>query len=72
MLVPGAFLAGLGLLSACGSGDPPRRPVVLELATWWSSMAEPSPHSLLDVQKDTGRHDQHRSLASPQILQPRC
>jgi glucose/mannose transport system substrate-binding protein len=72
MLVPCALLAGLGLLSACGSGDPaPPDPVVLELATWWSNVADNRAlTALLDVHRKTfpGVTITTLPLSSPQVL----
>jgi len=53
ILMPGALLAGLGLLSACGgSDDAAPAPVTLELATWWSGVSELAAlNALLDVHK---------------------
>src|SRR5258708_4983104 len=73
MLVPGAFLAGLGLLSACSSGgDTPAEPVTLELATWWSSVSDNNAlRELLDAHKAIPPDVTVNviPLASPQVLQ---
>lgn len=53
IVMPGIFLAGLGLVAGCGSSDDEApQAVTLELATWWSGMSEVNAlNALLAVHK---------------------
>src|SRR5258706_4779016 len=54
IMVPVGLLAGLGLLTACGSSDEAPPPVKIEVDTWWTGPAELSAiNALVDVHKKT-------------------